>query len=105
MAESSGSISIAYISDSKTLDSNKCLEKYYDVLIDIEGRIEEFNKQECNGFKEWQNLCEHINSKENDLNECYNRQLLTVYLNNSDKIKSFKEDCAKGPKYPYNPSC
>ncbi|SCO71513.1 hypothetical protein PVC01_060005000 [Plasmodium vivax] len=105
MARQGGSISITTFDSSKILNNDKCTDLYQEVLEDIEGRIEEFNKQQNNGCEKWVKLNEDINNKEKELTKCYTQNLLTVHLNLSDKIRDFRDKYSKDPKCPNNPAC
>ncbi|KMZ82861.1 hypothetical protein PVIIG_04612 [Plasmodium vivax India VII] len=104
MAKGSGTISITIFDDSKTLDDQKCLAKYFEVLEVIEGKIKEFNKQTHNGCEEWLNINEHINNKEKELTECYKQNFLTVDLNHSEKVKAFRDQRANYPECSNKPA-
>ncbi|KMZ77228.1 hypothetical protein PVIIG_06405 [Plasmodium vivax India VII] len=104
MAKPGGTISITIFDSSNILDPHKCLDKYEEVVEDIEDKIDQFNRQQNNGCEEWVKLIEHINIKKKDLEECYKRQFLTLYLNRSDKIRGFRDKYAKHRECPNNPA-
>ncbi|GAW79407.1 variable surface protein [Plasmodium gonderi] len=86
-----GTVTVSIYGNNGTLDTDTCLNKYAEILAYI--------KEEVNNVHENSEKCrkvhEYINEKSALLNECNIRKHLSLDLNDSNEIKSFKEKCNK----------
>ncbi|SCA83775.1 VIR protein [Plasmodium vivax] len=94
-----GSITINIYDKDQTLDSQECLERYFEILENIQGSIAEFERKEYADFnKDWEELIKYINEQKKKLKICYDRNLLEIHLNSDADISGFYRKCNANPK-------
>ncbi|GAW84622.1 variable surface protein [Plasmodium gonderi] len=95
------SVTVAY--ENQYWDTHRCLDKYVDILREIESIIRDFYNKKPHNLEECKNILETAKNKENELKECYDKNLLTLYLKSSQYVNTFYKKCEQQHKDPRSP--
>ncbi|SCA82160.1 VIR protein [Plasmodium vivax] len=78
----------------KKLEDSKCLNKYSNIITEIEEQIDNFNKiQHTNFYQEWKKLNKIIKDRNNEIKDCIAKGHLSNDLYVVDKINNFSIRC------------
>ncbi|GAW84002.1 variable surface protein [Plasmodium gonderi] len=86
------SVSVKY-ETTQTWKKFSCLDIYVDIFDKIKAVIKKFNDIEHNNLEKCENILNIVKNKENELKECYENELLDIYLISSEDINTLYEKC------------
>ncbi|VUZ95661.1 PIR protein [Plasmodium vivax] len=85
-----GRVTVVSYDVDTSLTKSSCVDKYIELLGDIEKKIEKLNiKEDTEISKECDELVRYINSKNVELTECYKQKLLDHSFNFKEGMKGF----------------
>ncbi|CAG9485153.1 unnamed protein product [Plasmodium vivax] len=98
-----GRIQIQNYDRKQILNEQECLNRYDELVKEIEPIIAEVNINDPDGFDKWEEVNKQIQEKEKELNPCREKGFLSIYLYGDEDIQVFNKKCTENPECPSSP--